>query len=198
MKRHISRPLFITVLSSLAILVSACNWTSAPAAPDYNATATVFSESVLTRVAALPTPTLESSPTPSPTLDPVFQTVTAQSTFIVTPGPRPLYYTLQIGEFPYCIARRLNIDPKELLTLNNLPSGLIYAPGLILSIPQSGLPFPSPRALRPHPTTYTVPESQMTVYKVACQFGDVDPLLIMQYNGLTSPILTIGMTLQIP
>ena len=38
----------------------------------------------------------------------------------------------------------------------------------------------------------------MTVYKAACQFGDVDPLLIMQYNGLTSPILTIGMTLQIP
>ena len=198
MKRYISRPLFITVLSSLAILVSACNWTSAPAAPDYNATATVFSKSVLTRVAALPTPTLESSPTPSPTLNPVFQTVTAQSTFVVTPGPKPLYYTLQVGEFPYCIARRLNVDPKELLTLNNLPSGLIYAPGLILSIPQSGLPFPSPRALRPHPTVYTVPESQMTVYKAACQFGDVDPLLIMQYNGLTSPILTIGMTLQIP
>ena len=157
MKRYISRPLFITVLSFSAILVSACNWTSAPAAPDYNATATVFSESVLTRVAALPTPTLESSPTPSPTLNPVFQTVTAQSTFVVTPGPRPLYYTLQVGEFPYCIARRLDVDPKELLTLNNLPSGLIYAPGLILSIPQSGRPFPSPRALRPHPTIYTVP-----------------------------------------
>jgi hypothetical protein len=38
----------------------------------------------------------------------------------------------------------------------------------------------------------------MTVYKVACYFGDVEPAAIMQYNGLTSPILSMGQTLQIP
>jgi hypothetical protein len=38
----------------------------------------------------------------------------------------------------------------------------------------------------------------MTVYKLACQFGDVDPLVIMQVNGLTSPILNFGQTIYIP
>jgi hypothetical protein len=113
-------------------------------------------------------------------------------------GPRPSYYTLQSGEYPYCVARRFDVNPKELLAINNLPSGVIYAPGMVLTIPQSGRPFPPPRALRSHPTSYTVPEYQMTVYKIACLFGDVDPILIMQYNRLTSPILNLGMTLQIP
>jgi len=45
-----------------------------------------------------------------------------------------------------------------LLPACNMSSGTIFAAGLTLTIPQSGHPFPAPRALRPHPATYTVPE----------------------------------------
>lgn len=206
MSRKITRLFSGTILLGLAVIFSACTFPSLSSTtpPDYNATQTAFSF-LFTQIATTPSPTITpsitNSATPSPTLDPFFLTLTppVPSTFIApTAGPRPLSYTLQSGEFPYCIARRFNLDPRELLAINNLNSGLIYSPGLVLTIPQSGRPFPSTRALHPHPTSYTVPEFQMTVYKVACYFGDADPLLIMYYNRLTSPILNAGMTLQIP
>jgi LysM repeat protein len=63
-------------------------------------------------------------------------------------GVRPAEYTLKPGEFPYCIARRFDVDPDELLRINNLSSGEIYYANRSLSIPQSGS-FPG-HAL-PHP-----------------------------------------------
>ena len=197
MRRKTTKFLTSSILIGLAILVPACNLSSAIATPDYDATYSLLSTQVAATLAFTPTP--EISPTPSQTPDPFFFTPTPQPTYLLpTAGPRPPYYTLQSGEFPYCIARRFNVDPKELLVINNLSSGLIYAPGLVLTIPQSDRPFPPPRALRPHPTTFTVPEYQMTVYKAACYFGDIEPAAILQYNGLTSPILSMGQTLQIP
>ena len=47
-------------------------------------------------------------------------------------------YTLQNGEFPYCIARRFNVDPDALLSASGLTSPDIYYAGLTLTIPQSG------------------------------------------------------------
>lgn len=203
MSRNITRLFSGAILLGLAVIFSACTFPSLSSTtpPDYNATQTAFSF-LFTQIATTPSPTItplntnSPTPSPSPTLDP-FSPV--QPTFITpTTGPRPAHYTLQSGEFPYCIARRFDVHPQELLAINNLPSGMIYAPGMVLTIPQSGRPFPSPRSLRPHPTSYTVSEYAMTVYKVACLFGDVDPLFIMQRNGLTSPILNAGTILQIP
>ncbi len=117
----------------------------------------------------------------------------------LTPGSLPTTYTLQEGEFPYCIARRFNVNPNELLRLNGLSDGMIYQPGLQLRIPQSGNPFPGERALRPHPATYTVEKANMTLYAVACLFGDVYPEAIAQANDLPlSARLTVGQTLNIP
>jgi len=45
---------------------------------------------------------------------------------------------------------------------------------------------------------YVVEEAATTVYRIACLFGDVDPTAIMEYNGLTSPIVPAGTSLQIP
>ncbi len=123
----------------------------------------------------------------------------------VTPAPlatvettRPATYTLQAGEFPYCIARRFDVDPGELLSLNGLTDGQLYSPGLVLQIPSTGNPFPGGRALKTHPDTYTVLSGD-TVYSVACQYGDVDPLNIAAVNGLTAPYtLTVGAQIQIP
>lgn len=112
---------------------------------------------------------------------------------------RPTSYTLQKGEFPYCIARRFNLDPAELLSLNNLASGDIYYPNLTMTIPQSGKPFPGTRALRSHPDTYTVADANLTLYGVACAYGDADPAAIAQANNLQlTAVLTVGQQLSIP
>ena len=117
----------------------------------------------------------------------------------LTPGPRPSSYTLMRGEFPYCIARRFNVNPDELLSINGLTNGQIYYPNLTLRIPQTGNPFPSNRALQPHPATYTVASSDETVYGVACKYGDVDPAAIASANGISvSATLTTGQKLNIP
>lgn len=113
-----------------------------------------------------------------------------------TPG-RPATYTLMPGEFPYCIARRFNVNPDDLLSMNGFSQGQILQPGLQLNIPQTGS-FPGTRALHPHPSTYTVSVDD-TIYGIACYFGDVDPTSIAAANGisLTTP-LTTGRVLNIP
>jgi LysM repeat protein len=142
------------------------------------------------------------TPTPLISLNPT-STLAVSGAGTVLPtsgpsGPRPATYTLQRGEFPYCIARRFNVDPADLLSLNSLSSGDLYYPNLTLKIPQSGT-FPGTRALRNHPATYTVAASDQTIYGIACVFGDVDPAAIAQANNLApSAALTSGQQLSIP
>jgi len=113
-------------------------------------------------------------------------------------GSRPANYTLQAGEFPYCIARRFDINPDDLLSLNGLSSGNVYYPNLTLRIPQSGN-FPGTRALRNHPATYTVAAANETIYGIACLFGDIDPSTIAQANNISpGAALTSGQQLSIP
>ncbi len=115
-------------------------------------------------------------------------------------GTKPSTYTLKQGEFPYCIARRFNVNPDELLSLNGLTDAQaqIYDPGLTLKIPQSGAAFPASRSLHNHPTTYTTPKN-MTVYGIACYFGDIDPAAIVNANNIADLYnIPIGTTLQIP
>jgi len=138
-------------------------------------------------------PTLAVSSTPLPGTTPIIIVPTA------TPG-RPATYTLMQGEFPYCIARRFNVNPDDLLALNGFTQASAQAlqPGQMLKIPQSGS-FPGVRALHTHPTTYTVAAGDMTIYGVACFFGDVDPTQIIAANSLTSPYaLHFNQVLNIP
>jgi hypothetical protein len=105
---------------------------------------------------------------------------------------------LQNGEFPYCIARRFNVDPDALLSASGLTSPDVYYEGLKLTIPQSGA-FPGGRMLATHPTTYSVLSGDETLYSVACKFGDIDPATIASTNGISiSARLTAGQKLQIP
>lgn len=116
----------------------------------------------------------------------------------VPAGVRPASYTLQNGEFPYCIARRFNVDPDALLKASGLTSPDLYYPGLTLTIPQSGA-FPGARMLASHPTTYTVASGDETIYSVACTFGDIDPASIASANGISaSANLTAGQQIKIP
>ncbi len=110
---------------------------------------------------------------------------------------RPSTYTLQKGEFPYCLARRFDVNPSDLLSMNGLSASSKTVPGQSLKIPQTGN-WPGTRALKSHPAEYTVKAGD-TVYSVACLYGDVDPLVIAQVNGLSEPYtLEAGKKLQIP
>jgi LysM repeat protein len=132
------------------------------------------------------------------TVTPITGTATLPVIVVATATPgHPSSYTIHAGEFPYCIARRFNVDPGDLLNLNGLSAGEILQPGTTLSIPQTGS-FPGTRALQAHPTQYTVAVND-TFYSIACTFGDVDPSAIAAANGLavTAP-LTTGQILNIP
>jgi LysM repeat protein len=119
---------------------------------------------------------------------------TPVATTVVT---RPATYTLQLGEYPYCIARRFNLNPDDLLALNGLTNGQLFQPGLTLKIPTTGT-FPGARALHSHPVSYVV-VAEDTIYKIGCYFGDVDPLTLASVNKLVSPYkLTVGQVLSIP
>ena len=61
-----------------------------------------------------------------------------------TPG-KPDSYTLQKGEFPYCIARRFNVNPNELLRANNLTKDITIQPGTTLKLPDSDRNYPGSR-----------------------------------------------------
>jgi LysM repeat protein len=115
-------------------------------------------------------------------------------------GSKPGTYVLKNGEFPYCIARRFNVDPDALLSLSGLSnaSSDSLSAGTVLTIPQSGS-FPGSRALASHPATYTVLSGDETVYGVACKFGDIEPSAIAQSNGISvDASLTSGQKLSIP
>lgn len=147
------------------------------------------------------------------TPEPVFQP-TADPVVVTTPETQPeviqadatvrdgipATYTLQKGEFPFCIARRYNVDPYELLKINGLAPGQIYYAGRVLTMPTSGAVFPVARALRTHPANYTVTSTSETLRSVACVFGDVDPSALASANGLASADapLTVGKVLSIP
>jgi LysM repeat protein len=115
-----------------------------------------------------------------------------------TPG-KPATYTLQLGEYPYCIARRFNVNPEELLAVNGLSNSSVVQAGTVLNIPTTGNPFPGEAALIPHPANYTV-KSGDTVYSVACAYGNADPNQIIYANNLTAPSypLTVGTAIYIP
>ncbi len=151
----------------------------------------------VTGTVGTPVPTAVVPATPTNALA-VATTAVVVSGPTTAPGVRPASYTLQNGEFPYCIARRFNVDPDALLSASGLTSPDLYYPGLTLTIPQSGA-FPGSRMLSTHPTTYTVASGDETIYGVACKFGDLDPSAIASANGISvSAKLTAGQALKIP
>lgn len=135
-----------------------------------------------------PTATPTTVPSPTPTKPPIDVDKTV-----------PSQYTLKKGEFPWCIARRFNVDPVSLLNANGIPAGQTqFSAGLVLTIPQNAGSYGPNRALTSHPTTYTVKTGD-TFYSIACVYGDVWPEEIADYNDMSmGDALPAGTTLDIP
>jgi LysM repeat protein len=204
--------LTITILMSAALLlsISACQRSASTAPEGVGQPTSVVPENNLGVQPTLPPIEfpLEVTATPEPIVLPTEQPAivtpdTSSETAkpeIVTVEGMPASYTLQKGEFPFCIARRYNVDPFELLDLNGLALDQIFYAGRVLVMPTSGAPFPTTLALHFHTPTYTVTSSEETLRTIACYFGDVDPAALATANGLASADapLTIGMVLTIP
>jgi LysM repeat protein len=128
-------------------------------------------------------------------------TATPQATAksaVITEYPVPDSYTLHAGEFVYCLARRFNILPEDIMVYNGIKSGTILYPGETLQLPPDGRAYVGDRALTYHPDTYSVVYGD-TLYSIACLYGDVDPRAIASANNLdVSDTLTPGTVLQIP
>ncbi|MCW5873168.1 MAG: LysM peptidoglycan-binding domain-containing protein [Anaerolineales bacterium] len=137
-------------------------------------------------------PTLDLNATPlfgsTATLEP---SATPESTATSTPAPItqlavPASYTLHEGEWPYCLARRFDIDPDALLAANglNASNANTLSVGTTLTIPSGVGSFGGNRSLRAHPASY-VASGVDTFYSIACTFGDVWPEHIAEANGMT-------------
>ncbi|HKJ37787.1 MAG TPA: LysM peptidoglycan-binding domain-containing protein [Anaerolineales bacterium] len=157
------------------------------------ATATPGDAAVATETS---TPIIDLNPTATAT-----QAV-AVATTAAAPAASGSEWILRNGEFPYCIARRYNVDPTDLIKASGLSSPDIYYEGQKLIIPQNST-WPASlgsRTLLNHPSTYTVTgNSDLTIYGVACKYGEISPASIAQNNNLSvDAALTVGQTLNIP
>jgi LysM repeat protein len=113
-----------------------------------------------------------------------------------TPGV-PATYTIQPDEFPFCIARRFNLNSADLLAINGLDMESYVLPGFVLTLPQNSS-YVGARSLKAHPTDYTV-QAGDTIGKISCGFGDVNPYDIYAVNRLEQgAALTTGQVLHIP
>jgi LysM repeat protein len=214
LKRIIRFIAFILVAAVLTFSLAACTMSASTGIPGTNEATGDFPvpedesmgtfdiSATQTAEAALPpasqaTPLVAVTATPLPP-PPATATTAPQSNLEPTEGPLPTSYTIQKGEFPFCIARRYNVNQTELLSLNGLGLNSQVVTGAVLKIPQTGNPFVTERSLKSHPAQYTVVSGD-TIYTIACKFGDVGPDMIILANNLQSPYsLSAGQTLQIP
>lgn len=117
-------------------------------------------------------------------------------------------YTVLTGEWVYSIARKFNVDPNDIISLNGLAAPYALTPGQALKIPStctSTLPTTTGPTVTPGGPTLTpgagktyVVQSGEWVYSIARKFG-VDPQAIIDANHLAAPYtLSVGQTLIIP
>jgi LysM repeat protein len=218
-----TRYIIFIVLVSFAIILAGCRLSASTPPPTETPDAAMSTlEAELGNIAtqthvagggevgpATQPPQVETTPTTQPDTAPVATEEVTEpppaaqptSTPVVVSSPTPgipTTYQLQKSEFPYCIARRFNVNQSELLNLNGLSGGSVVPVGFTLKIPQTSNNFFGQKALMNHPANYTVVAGD-TIYKVACKYGDVDPMAIAQANGLQAPYsLSSGQVLHIP
>lgn len=138
---------------------------------------------------AIPVDTGYPAVTSTPTLEPTQE---------IPEMTKPERHTVNDGETVYCLARRFDVDPVDIISLNGLSADGFMNVGDVLDIPQSGSYPLEDRVRMDHPTSYTV-QAGDTIYTIACAFGDVYPEQIIAANNLEEPYEVFsGETLSIP
>lgn len=192
---------FVFSIAVLTLLLAACTRSASGSPVGGSPTADPF-ESIFNTMATQTAlagqdksgtlPTLEATTTPlfgdTATVQP---SATAQPSATTTPAPItqlpvPSSYTLHEGEWPYCLARRFDINPDALLSANGLNANNAnsLSVGTTITIPSGVGSFGGNRSLRSHPTTY-VASGADTFYSIACAFGDVWPEHIAEANSMS-------------
>ena len=188
--------LVIVSMTLFALLLSGCRLPASEAPTEEVKTTPIV---IQTDPSEEDTPTEEAKSQATPTLEVVFTptpTIENTPTVMIPTVTKPVEYTVQPGEYPYCLARRFNVNPEDLLELNGI--GDDVSPGTVLKIPQTGEWPLEDRSILDHPASYTV-EAGDTVYSIACEYGDVTPEAIIAVNNLEEPYtLTAGKILEIP
>jgi hypothetical protein len=210
----------LTFLLFAALTLSACTrsaTSASEATPTQDALSSIFSTIATQTALASDGSKAVDSPTPLPLASAsptslfgstatLAASPTTEATATTTPAPIteldvPANYTLSLGEWPYCLARRFDIDPAAILSANGLTeqqaSNLSVGARLVIPVDEVGT-FGSARQLRSHPATYTTSGTD-TFFSIACAFGDVWPEHIAEANGMElDDELRGGTTLHIP
>lgn len=107
-------------------------------------------------------------------------------------------YIVQHGDWLYSIAYNFNVDPEDIIQLNNLQAPYELDTGQVLLIPTEGSSGASPtNTALAGGTEYTVLAGEW-VYSIARKFG-VEPQAIIDLNGLVYPFtLYPGDVIKIP
>ena len=146
----------------------------------------------------VPTEETTAEPTDAPTTEPAADPIvepTAEPTLDLSV---PSTYTIHYGEHPFCLARRFDIDPEAILSVNGLAKDDKVNPGDVLSIPDSAGPYEGDRNFSTRPDTFTVLPMD-TFYSIACYYGDVFPIEIAAANSMTiDEALEVGAVIEIP
>jgi len=194
--------IFIIIFSSL--LFSACTMSASTPPPITPTTNMSEIARQATETAIAKTPKAGETQVTEDDITPTVAAPTSTPAPKATEKPDPVSYavpdsyTLHKGEFVFCLGRRFNILPADIMTLNGYESGDILYPGEIVKIPSNGRAYSGERALQYHPTTYSVIPGD-TLYSISCLFGNVDPRAIAAANDLdVDQSLTSGTVLQIP
>ncbi len=201
--------IFVIIISSL--MFSACTMSASTPPPVTPTTNLSEIARQATETAIAKTPKTGETQDPEATIDPEGEiTATAAEADIPTSTPEaekpevvteyavPDTYALHEGEFVFCLARRFNLLPEDIMTYNGIASGTIFYPGETITIPPSARAYIGNRALQYHPSTYSVVYGD-TLYSIACLYGDIDPRAIAAANDIDiNQALSPGTVLQIP
>ncbi len=142
-------------------------------------------------------------PTATPTEVPAETVEAGQTPEAAQPTATPLgqeiEYVVQPGDWIFKIARDYNVDPQDIIDLNNLTAPGTLTPGMVLKIPVEGSTV-APTTVSPTVVGTTVPGTGTPttggtvhvvkpgewIWQIARLYG-VDPQEIIDANNLTSP-----------
>jgi len=146
------------------------------------------------------TPAMGTTPSPMAATSTPAPTATATQAVYNYPTPTPGHpatYTIQAGEYLWCLARRFDVSIDDIYSLNGMNYASQPPAGTVITLPASSS-FGAARARYPHPTNYTVRAGD-TIGSIACYYGDADPNTIYAANGLQpGSVITVGQVLYIP